>query len=53
MRCYFLTYILIGVPSVCRHIDKENAPASEVTQIDSVAAIQSPRLVIVNGAICG
>lgn len=45
-----LTDILSGVPSVCGDVDKEDALASEVAEIHSLAALQELGVVIVDGA---
>lgn len=48
-----LTHILVGVTSVCGHIDKQDTLAAVVTEGHSSTSLQNCRVVVVNSVICG
>lgn len=50
---FLLTHILVGVTSVCGHIDKQDTLAAVVTEGHSSTSLQNCRVVVVNSVICG
>lgn len=49
----FLTHILKGVPSVRSHVDEEDTLSIIITEVHSGTSIQSPCMILVNGAVRG
>lgn len=48
---WLLTYILKGQSSVCGDIDKEDGLAGQGAKVHSVASVDSPCAVFVDGAV--